>query len=183
MKPTLLVIDVQNEYFSPHGQWVLPEGREALESIQQLLSTFRAAHLPVVHIAHEEPDPAAPVFRTQSIGVEIIPEITILPGEARILKHVPGAFTQTELETLLRGSGCDTVVVCGFMTHLCCDTTTRQANERGFAVLFASDATATHDLELHGKVVPYQTIQETTLAVMTEFATVLSTAEIVESIK
>ena len=62
MKPTLLVIDVQNEYFSPHGQWVLPEGREALESIQQLLSTFRAAHLPVVHIAHEEPDPAAPRF-------------------------------------------------------------------------------------------------------------------------
>lgn len=69
------------------------------------------------------------------------------------------------------------------MTHLCCDTTTRQASERGFAVLFAFDATATHDLELHGKVVPYQVIQETTLAIMTEFATVLSTAEIVEALK
>src|SRR6266700_6521273 len=165
MKPALLVIDVQNEYFSPHGQWVLPDGRKALAPIQKLLSTFRAAQLPVIHITHEEPDPASPVFRAQSIGVEIIPEITVLPGEARILKHVPGAFRQTELESLLRNADCDTVVVCGFMTHLCCDTTTRQANERGFGALFASDATATHDLELHGKVVPYQTIQETTLAV------------------
>jgi nicotinamidase-related amidase len=183
MKPALLVIDVQNEYFSPHGQWVLPEGRKALEAIQQLISAFRAVQLPVIHIAHEEPDPASPIFRTKTIAVEIIPEITILPGEARILKHVPGAFTQTELETLLRNANCDTVVVCGFMTHLCCDTTTRQASERGFAILFASDATATHDLELHGKVVPYQVIQETTLAIMTEFATVLSTADTVEILK
>jgi nicotinamidase-related amidase len=183
MKPALLVIDVQNEYFSPHGQWVLPEGRQALASILQLLTTFRGAHLPVFHITHEEPDPASPIFRTKSLGVEIIPEITVLPGEATILKHVPGAFRQTELETLLRNANCDTVVVCGFMTHLCCDTTTRQANERGFGVLFASDATATHDLELHGKLVPFQVIQETTLAIMTEFATVLTTAEIVETLK
>lgn len=183
MKPALLVIDVQNEYFSPHGQWILPDGRKALEWIQQLLSAFRAAHLPVMHITHEEPDPNSSVFRTQSLGVEMISEITPLPGEARIVKHVPGAFTRTELETLLHDAGCDTVVVCGFMTHLCCDTTTRQANERGFNVLFASDATATRDLELHGKVFASQAIQETTLAVMTEFATVLSTAEIRESIQ
>ena len=70
-----------------------------------------------------------------------------------------------------------------FLSRVSTATLDRQLNERGFGVLFASDATATHDLELHGKVVPYQTIQETTLAVMTEFATVLSTAEIVESIK
>lgn len=41
MKPALLVIDVQNEYFAPHGKWVLPEGEKALDQIQALLNEAR----------------------------------------------------------------------------------------------------------------------------------------------
>jgi nicotinamidase-related amidase len=69
------------------------------------------------------------------------------------------------------------------MTHLCCDTTTRQASERGYKVLFASDATATRDLSIRGKTIPYQTIHESTLAIMTGFADVLTTAEIIERLR
>ena len=70
-----------------------------------------------------------------------------------VKKHFPGSFTQTPLKAYLRRAGVDTLVVSGFQTHHCCDTTTRQARERGFAVLFAEDATATRDLTLQGRVV------------------------------
>jgi nicotinamidase-related amidase len=174
MKPALLVIDIQNEYFAPHGKWVLPEGEHALERIQTLLAGARAAGIPVFHIVHESLDPAGPVFAPGSVGAEMHPAIVPLPGERRLTKHVPGAFTGTPLEIYLRRAGVDTVIVSGYMTHLCCDTTSRQARERGFDVLFAADATATRDLARDGATVPHAAIQQATLAIMaTSFARVL----------
>lgn len=182
MRPALLVIDAQNEYFAPHGKWVLADGVQALTQIQQLLGAARAAAIPVYHVTHEALDPQSPVFRPGSVNVEMHPELEVRPGEQRILKHYPGAFRETPLESLLRRDGVDTIIVSGFMTQMCCDTTTRQARERGLNVLFASDATAARDLTLDGEVVPHTRIHATTLAVMTQFATVLPTDAILERI-
>ena len=41
------------------------------------------------------------------------------------------------------GGSVDTVTIAGYMTHMCCDTTARQAVHRGFGVEFLSDATGT----------------------------------------
>jgi nicotinamidase-related amidase len=60
---------------------------------------------------------------------------------------LPGSFTGTELESWLRRQGIDTVVITGYMTHMCCDTTARQAVHRGFNVEFLSDATGTLPLD------------------------------------
>jgi len=49
--------------------------------------------------------------------------------------------------------------------------------------LFASDATATRDLALNGEVIPYQTVQQTTLAAMTHFAKVLTTEEVSKKVE
>ncbi len=178
MKPVLLVIDVQNEYFAPHGQWVLPEGERALARIQALLAAARDSGTPVIHITHERLGATSGVFVPGSVGVQMREGIDVRPGEVVIRKHFPGAFTQTPLDAHLRHLGADTVVVTGYMTHLCCDTTSRQASERGYRVLFASDATATRDLTVNGVTVPYATIQQSELAVMTNFATVLTADEI-----
>lgn len=182
MKPALLVIDVQNEYFAPDGIWALPDAEAALANIQRLIAAARAAGAPVIHITHESLDPAGPVFKPGSRNIEMREGITVLPGERRIVKHFPGAFTPTPLEAYLRQAAVDTVIVSGFMTHMCCDTTTRQAKERFFAALFAADATATRDLKLNGERVPHRQVHETTLAVMTNFASVLPTAAIVEQL-
>lgn len=61
-------------------------------------------------------------------------------------KKLPGSFTDTELEDLLKKMGIDTVVICGYMTQMCCDTTARQAVHLGFSVEFLSDATGTRDV-------------------------------------
>jgi nicotinamidase-related amidase len=54
-----------------------------------------------------------------------------------------GSFTGTGLEEWLRERGISTVTIAGYMTHMCCDTTARQAVHRGFEVEFLSDATGT----------------------------------------
>lgn len=183
MKAALLVIDVQNEYFAPEGLWPLPDAEAALVNIQQLIEAARAHGVPVVHVTHESLDPRGPVFMPGSRNAEIREGIAVRQGERRIVKHFPGAFTQTPLEAYLRQAGVDTVIIAGFMTHMCCDTTTRQAKERFFSVLFATDATATRDLKLNGATVPHRQVHETTLAVMTSFATVLSTSDIIQKLE
>jgi nicotinamidase-related amidase len=65
------------------------------------------------------------------------------PHNLLIEKYLPGSFTGTALEPWLRQQGIDTVVIAGYMTHMCCDTTARQAVHRGFTVEFLSDATGT----------------------------------------
>nr|HET6902823.1 cysteine hydrolase family protein [Ktedonobacteraceae bacterium] len=182
MKPALLVIDAQNEYFAPHGKWVLPDGEKALEQIQSLLTTAREAQVPIFHIVHEELDPHAAVFRAGSSGTEMHPEIVVQAGEKIVQKHFPGSFTQTPLEAFLRQEQVDTIIISGYMTQMCCDTTTRQADERGFSVLFAADATAARDLALDEHTVSHDVIQETTLAIMTQFANVQKTKAIIAKI-
>lgn len=180
MKAALLMIDVQNEYFAPGGQLVVPEGERALVQIQRLLDAARSARLPVCHIVHEALDPRGPLFRPGTPAVEIHPAIEVLPGEMRVKKHFPGSFTQTALEAYLRAAGIETVIIAGFQTQLCCDTTARQARERGFQVIFASDATAARDQALQGRVIRRAEIHERTLAVMASSfgARVASAAEI-----
>ncbi len=178
MRAALLVIDAQQEYFAPVGGLVVKGGSEAIAKIQDLLAAFRAAGLPVLHVVHEALDPDASDFRAGSEGVKMHPDLTVLPGEPVVKKHYPGAFSQTPLEAYLRRAGVDAVVITGFQTQHCCDTTTRQAKERGLRVLFTSDATATRDLLLRGEKVPAEEVQRGTLAAMTGFATIVSAAEV-----
>ncbi len=58
-------------------------------------------------------------------------------------KNLPGSFTGTDLESWLKERKVNTVIITGYMTQVCCDTTARQATHVGFVVEFLSDATGT----------------------------------------
>ncbi len=111
------------------------------------------------------------------------PGIEVAEGESVLKKHLLGAFTGTPLEAYLRRAGADTLVVTGFQKQHCCDTTTRQARERGFAVLFTSDATATRDLLLRGEIVSAADVQRATLAAMTGFADIVTSREAAQALR
>lgn len=179
MKPALLVIDAQQEYFAPHGKWILPDGERALNQIHRLIDAARKSGLPIFFITHESLGENPPVFRLGSPGIELHPTLRPEPDEIVITKHFPNSFAQTPLEAYLRQAGVDTIVVSGYMTQMCCDTTTRAAREHDFAVLFAADATAARDLTLGDETISHERIHHTTLAVMTQFAHVLPTEEII----
>ncbi len=183
MKPALLVIDAQQEYFAPHGKWILPDGERALERIHALIAAAREAHIPIFYITHESLEADASVFRTGSAGAALHPSLAPAPGEIVVNKHFPNAFAQTPLAAYLRQAEVDTISVSGYMTQLCCDTTTRAAEEHGFGALFAGDATAARDLTLNGVTFTHERIHEATLAVMTEFASVLTAEEIIARLR
>jgi nicotinamidase-related amidase len=90
--------------------------------------------------------------------------------EPVITKHLPGAFTNTALESELRDRGIERVIVSGFMTQMCCDTTTREAAHRGFKVTLLSDATAAMDVKgPDGTVIPHDQVHRTHLGSLNGF--------------
>ena len=131
-KRALLVIDVQNEYFTGKLPITYPAG--SLDNVLSAMDAAPAHGVPVVLVQHASPQPDAPVFRKGSNEWELHPEVAARPHDVLIHKSLPGSFTATELETWLRGRGVETVVITGYMTQMCCDTTARQAMHLGFGV-------------------------------------------------
>jgi nicotinamidase-related amidase len=157
------MIDVQREYFKERGSLRIPDGPVVLARLRRLLEDYREANMPIVHIRHEEA-PDAPVFAAGGPMVETMPEVAPRHIEPVVTKHSPGAFTDTELRQVLTQLAARTVVIAGFMTHMCCDTTARQAQEQGMDVIFLTDGTATRDLRLGSRTVDYRDVQAATLA-------------------
>ena len=138
----LVVIDAQQKYFAPLGKVVLPDGPAAVQRIARALAWARADGVPVVHIVHESRRPNATTFAPGSPTLEIHPQAQPAPGEPVMQKHLPGSFTGTDLERFLRERGIQRLLVSGFMTQMCVDTTARQAAHLGFQVAVLADACA-----------------------------------------
>jgi nicotinamidase-related amidase len=144
-KRALLVIDVQNEYFTGKLPVSYPNG--SLDNVLAAMDAAYARGVPVVAIQHAAPQPDSAVFRKGSKEWELHPEIAARPHDVLIHKSLPGSFTSTPLEPWLRKRAIESVVIVGYMTQMCCDTTSRQAMHRGFGVEFLSDATGTLDIK------------------------------------
>lgn len=144
-KRALLVIDVQNEYFTGKLPVTYPAG--TLNNVLSAMDAAQSHAVPVVAIQHAAPQPDSSVFRKGSKEWELHPEIAAREHDVLIHKSLPGSFTGTQLESWLRERGIETVVIAGYMTQMCCDTTARQALHMGFNVEFLSDATGTLDIE------------------------------------
>ena len=140
MKRALLVIDVQNEYFTGKIPVTHPAG--SLKNILQIMDFARSRDIPVVVVQHSAP-PDGIVFAKGSEGWNLHPEIACRHHDHLVEKTLPGSFTGTDLEKWLKDRQIDTVVITGYMTQMCCDTTARQAFHLGISVEFISDATGT----------------------------------------
>lgn len=141
MKRALLVIDVQNEYFTGRLPVSYPEN--SLSKICQAMEAANEKNLPIILIQHTAPQKDAQTFVKDTFEWEIHEEILNKKFDYIIEKTLPGSFTGTELERILKGQNIDTVVISGYMTQMCCDTTSRQAVHLGYNVEFLSDATGT----------------------------------------
>jgi len=169
-KTALLIIDAQQEYFAPIGKLVLPDGPPAIARIAQALDWARRRRVPVFHVVHESRRPNATIFVPGSPALAIHPTVAPIAGEPIVQKHLPGSFTNTGLEAELRARGVERVVVSGFMTQMCCDTTAREAAHRGFAVTLLSDATAAMDVKgPDGAVIPHDLVHRTHLGSLNGF--------------
>ena len=144
MNPTLIVIDVQQEFDDP--AWGERNNPGAESKVAEALSAWRERGAPIIHVRHVSP-PEEGVFLAGTPGVDFKPEASPLPGEPVITKHVNSAFIGTDLEERLRADGVDAVAIVGLTTDHCVSTTARMAGNLGYDVVVALDATRTFDLE------------------------------------
>lgn len=195
----LIVLDMQNDVVHPDGVWGGPSGAAAhcakqgcVENIKTLIAAAREAGVQVIHVHHQPsvnaPDDRdskqnAPLFRDTRAsgglatewgrapleGLEPDPERDIV-----VLKQRANAFTGTNLDIKLRGLGVETIILTGAWTNMSVESTTRVGADTGYAVVIASDGTATLGDEWQKAALEYG---------VTAFAQVASSAEIAAALR
>lgn len=182
MKRALLVIDVQNEYFTGKLPVTYPEG--SFENIIKVMDFANENNIPVLLIQHTNPGKDSATFKKGTEEHRIHDEV-LKRGYAKIIeKKLPGSFTGTELESWLKENDIDTLVISGYMTQMCCDTTARQAIHIGFNVEFLSDATGTLDISNSAGEISAEELHKAILITQAmRFSKVMSTEGWIEGIK
>ena len=171
-KIALIVIDMQRDFIEPGGfgaslgndvsllQAILP-------TVARLLAGGRKANMPIIHTreCHKpdlsdcppakrlrgaptlrigDPGPMGRVLVAGEPGADIVPSLAPWPGEIVIDKPGKGAFYGTDLDDKLRAQGIEQLIFAGVTTEVCVQTTMREANDRGYDCLLATDATESY---------------------------------------
>lgn len=181
MKRALLVIDVQNEYFTGKLPVTYPVG--SFNNIIKVIDVAKEHDIPVIVVQHTSSQNNAGTFQKGSKEWEIHDEISNRGYDCLIEKNLPGSFTGTNLEEILKKNEIDTVVICGYMTQMCCDTTSRQAFHLGYSVEFLSDATGTLNISNNAGTVTAEELHRSILVTQAmRFSKVISTSEWIQTL-
>jgi nicotinamidase-related amidase len=183
----LLVVDAQKGV-NVLTHWGGPTGRRnnprAEERIGKLLSRWRMAGLPVFFTAHDSREAASPLKLGLDTGA-FLPGLEPLARETVLRKDVNSAFVGTPLEIELRRRRIHRLVVVGFFTNFCIETTVRMANNLGFDTYLGHDACATTNrIGIDGEDFEAETVHAMSVANMhREFCTALPTETLLELIE
>ena len=164
----LLVVDVQNDFASPKGS-AAERGDDVTASVAmvprlvRLIDEARHVGLTVVYVktTHSEwTDTPSWLYRKSqqktlntcregTWGAEFYDGIAPLPSERVVIKHRYSAFINTDLNTVLKAKGIESVLVTGIATNVCVETTARDAYMYDYYVTMVSDCAAAYEPKLH----------------------------------
>jgi nicotinamidase-related amidase len=166
----LIMVDCQNTY--RQGVMQLVNVEPAIKEAQKLLQIARDLRIPIIHIQHDA-GIGTPYDVTAEIGA-ISAEVAPKNGEAVVVKNYPNSFVATPLEAQLKALGIENVVIAGFMTHMCINSTARGAFNLGFKPAVVASACATRSLVgANGKVIDAQTMHDSALAAIRDLFAVV----------
>lgn len=167
----LVLIDCQNTY--TQGVMELEGVQAALDETAALLDRARTAGIPVIHIQHDS-GPGSPYDIRADIGA-IVDQVAPRGDEPVIVKQFPNSFVQTDLDERLKALGTSNLVLAGFMTHMCVNSTARGAFSLGYAPTVVAAATATRTLAgPDGQAVPAAALQAASLAGLADLVAVVA---------
>jgi len=156
----LLVIDMQNDFIKEGSVLEVPKIRDQIPKIKKLIETCRELGMPIIYTrqVYRADTAVRPLvldmfslldsegLREGTEGAEIHDELRPLPNDFIVKKMRFSAFYNTDLESILRNirgrRSIDTVIICGTVTNICCESTARDAFERDYRVVFGSDMTS-----------------------------------------
>ena len=142
LRRALIVIDVQNEYFTGNITIEYPDSRTSLANIGKAMDGAQVARIPVIVVQQFAP-PQSPIFAEGSTNWELHDTIQSRPWQYKINKKLPSAFAGTDLADWLAQNKIDTLCVTGYMTHNCVDSTIKHAFHNGMQVEYLQDASGT----------------------------------------
>ena len=141
----LLVIDAQKGV-NDLTHWGGVNGRrnnpEAETRLLRLMQAWRQATMPVIFTQHDSRQKISPL-KLDAPGGAFMAGLEPRPSELVVRKDVNSAFIGTVLELELRRRQIRRLVVAGFFTNFCVETTVRMAGNMGFDTYLAHDACAT----------------------------------------
>lgn len=167
----LVMVDLQNTY--REGIMRLEGVEPAIAEAAALLERARAAGIPIFHIQHDA-GAGSPYDVSARIGA-IADEVAPRAGETVVVKNYPSAFVGTDLQSKLEAAGVKDIIITGFMTHMCVNSTARSAFNLGFRPTVVAATTATRDLPgPDGSVVPAAQLQAASLAAVADLFAIVA---------
>lgn len=167
---TLVLIDCQNTY--TQGVMELEGVQAALDEAAALLDRARTAGASIIHIQHS--DGPGSLYDIEGESGAIVAQVAPRDGEPVVVKQYPNSFVQTDLDERLKALGTTNLVLAGFMTHMCVNSTARGAFNLGYAPTVVAAATATRSLpEVNGVPVTAAGMQSASLAAMNDLFAVV----------
>ena len=160
---SLVMIDLQNTY--TRGVMELENVQPAIDEAAALLDRARSAGIPIFHVMHDDGEGSLYDVRAE-IG-QIVDRVAPRDGEPVIVKNYPNSFTATDLnDRLAPGSN---LILAGFMTHMCVNSTARGAFSLGHSPSVVAGTTATRALPgVDGVEVPAAALQAASLAAIAD---------------
>ena len=169
----LLIMDYQNEVVARFGA----ANPGLLERAASVLGAARSVGLPIIYVVvrfragYPEISPRNPSFarireagtlREGTPGAEIHPQVAPRPEDVIVVKRRVGAFSTTDLETVLRAQGLTTLILLGIATSGVVLSTVRWAADMDYNLIVVEDCCADSDEEVHRvltqKVFPRQAL-------------------------
>lgn len=166
----LVMIDCQNTY--TYGVMELDGVQRALDEAAVLLDRARSAGIPIIHIQHNA-GPGSP-YDIEADSGAIVDRVAPRAGEPVVVKAYPNSFVQTDLDEQLKAANASHLLLAGFMTHMCVNSTARGAFNLGYASTVVASATATRPLAgPDAAMVPAAELQAASLAAIADLFAVV----------
>ena len=165
-RSVLMVIDMQNDFVLDGAVMQVKEAANQLPRISKLIEKCRALGVPVIYTIQETDPVFCPLevaafphlkdagMRKGTDGMQVVSELAPEPGDMVVRKRRFSAFYQTDLEIILRNirspiNQVDTIIICGTVTNICCESTARDAYFRDYKVVFGTDICSANTIEAH----------------------------------
>jgi len=139
MHAALIVIDVQKDY-QAGGALAIRNFAPVCENIAKLLGWAREGNADIFHVRHISAIKGDDAFAPDTAGIDFADGFEPLEGERHFTKSKPSCFVADGFAEALAQGAYDQIIICGFSSFLCCDSTAREAYHRGYNVLFIEDA-------------------------------------------